>query len=253
MPRFDDNHVKLCGGTVVWEGVTRPEISQVGANAGKPKWTLKVVFPPHCPDIALFEQLAAQALQQSKWRGQLPAGGRMPVGTVQPGEFGDAFPGWRVISFKTSLRQPDVYDENGAPVDAMRLAQVVYGGQRVDVLGHCYEYDQAGNKGISAGLDAFAVIESAQAPRREFGSSVNTAAAFGPAGAGAAPSASYPAPGAPAAPAAPSAPPMAPPAQAHNFLPPVVSYRTPDGSTWTEAQLLQAGLPLAQLQALPRA
>ena len=158
MPKFDEQHVKLCGGFIVWDGVTQPEIVQQGAKAGGQKWTLKVVFPPNCPDLPLFDQLANQQLQQSKFRGQLPAGGRMPIGQVQPGEFGDHFPGWLVISFKTTLKTPDVYDENGAPIDPMQFNQVIYSGQKVDVLAHCYDYDAAGNRGIAAGLDAFAVI-----------------------------------------------------------------------------------------------
>lgn len=185
MPQFDENHVKLCGGYIVWDGVTQPEIVQQGQKAGSQKWTLKVVFPPQCPDLQLFDQLANKQLQQSKFRGQLPAGGRMPIGQVQPGEFGDHFPGWLVISFKTTLKTPDVYDENGAPIDPMQFNQVIYSGQKVDVLAHCYDYDAAGNRGIAAGLDAFAVIQSAQAPRLNIGGSgMNTAAAFGGGGGG---------------------------------------------------------------------
>lgn len=180
MPQFDEQHVKLCGGIIVWDGVTQPEIVQQGSKAGSQKWTLKVVFPPSCPDLPLFDQLANKKLMESKFRGQLPQGGRMPIGQVQPGEFGDHFPGWLVISFKTTLKLPDVYDENGAPIDPMQLNQLVYTGQKVDVLAHCYDYDAAGNRGVTAGLDAFAVIQSAQAPRLQIGGGgVNTASAFG--------------------------------------------------------------------------
>jgi hypothetical protein len=179
MPQFDDRHVKLEGGVMVWDGVTQPETIQQGAKAGGQKWSLKLVFPPHCPDLQLFDQLANRCLQESKFKGQLPAGGRMPIGQVQPGEFGDNFPGWSVISFKTTF-MPDIYDENGAPLDKMQLGNFMYTGQRIDVLAHCYDYDAAGNKGISAGLDAFAIIASANAPRLQIGTGgVNTAGAFG--------------------------------------------------------------------------
>lgn len=275
MPQFDDNHVKLCGGRVVWDGVTRPEIVQQGQQAGKQKYTLKVVFPPSCPDLAIYNQLANKSLMESKWRGQLPAGGRMPIGQVQPGEFQDMFPGWAVISFKTTLRAPDVYDENGRLLDPMAYSKLLFGNQQVDVLAHCYEYDAAGNKGISAGLDGFAIIASANAQPVQFGTGVNTAAAFG-GGAGMgqpAPNAApgwqsqqhtaAPGPGAPGATAGPV------PVQAHNFLPggtgapapgpgpapapvPAVKYQTPDGRAWTEAQLLASNWAPAQIQALPR-
>lgn len=179
MPQFDEKHVKLCGGTVVWDGITRPDTVTQGANAGKPKWSLKVVFEPTNPDLALYLQLADKCLKESKWRGQLPAGARMPVGQVQAHEFGGMFSGYAVISFKTTLRMPDVYDEHGAPIDPMQLGTLLYSGQRVDVLASCYDYDAAGNKGISASLAAFAIIASANAPRLEIGGGVNTAAAFG--------------------------------------------------------------------------
>ena len=222
MPQFDDKHVKLCGGVVVWDGVTQPEIAQAGAKAGQPKWTLKVVFPPTCPDLGLYDALARRCLQESKWRGQLPAGGRMPIGQVQPGEFGDMFPGWYVISFKTTLKAPDVYgiDPNGTATlqDAMQYGRMIYAGQQVDVLAHCYDYDAAGNKGVSAGIDALSYSLTSQAPRLAIGGGgVNTAGAFG--GAGAPQQAPVQQPyGAP--PAAPVQQPYGAPQQAHSYLPP---------------------------------
>ena len=179
MPQFDEKHVKICGGFIVWDGITQPEIVQQGAKAGSQKWTMKCVFEPSNPDLGLYDQLANKCLMESKWRGQLPQGGRMPIGQVGPDEFGGMFTGWSVISFKTTLKAPDVYDENGAPVDAMAFNQVIFTGQKVDVLAHCYDYDAAGNKGVSAGLDAFAVIQSAQAQRLQIGGGVKTADAFG--------------------------------------------------------------------------
>jgi len=179
MPQFDKKHIKICGGYVVWDGVTRPEIQGQGENAGKPKWSLKVVFDPNNPDIALFNQLTNQTLQESQFRGVLPQGGYMPIGVVKPGEFNDMFIGWSVISFKTTRCAPDVYDENGVLLDAMQYKPMIYGGQKVDVLAHCYEYNQK-SKGIAGGLDAFAIITSANAPRQNFGGEgVDTASAFG--------------------------------------------------------------------------
>lgn len=229
MPMFKDSHVKLCGGIIVWDGVTNPEPVAQGSQAGRLKYTLKAVFDPANMDVALFEQLAQKALRESKWRGQLPAGARMPVGVVQPAEFNGLYTGWKVISFKTVLKQPEVFDENGALIDVMRLSQVIYVGQKVDVLAHCYEYDAAGNRGISAGLDAFAVIESAQMPRQQLSSGTNVAEAFG----GGTPTASQP-------------PNAFPP-------PPAARYRTADGGIWGEFDLIQAGWSIEQIKLLPHA
>jgi len=178
MPQFDERHVKLEGGVVVWDGVTNPETQTNGANAGSPKWSLRAVFPPECADLQLFDQLAQATLAQSKWRGQLPADGKMPIRQTKPGEFKDMFPGWYVIAFKTQY-MPDVYDENGGRIDPMQLNQLLYTGQRVDVLAHCYPYDAAGNKGISAGLDAFGIIASANAQVLQLGNGPDMSSAFG--------------------------------------------------------------------------
>lgn len=237
MPRFDDKHVMITGCTVVWDGVTRPDTDP---QTGKVKYTLKVVVPTQSPDLAEFNTLALETLQASKFRGQLPAGGLMPIGQTKPGEFNNLFPGHAVISGKT-FYAPDVYDEAGTKLDPMQYAPSLYPGQRVDVLLHCYDYDKAGNRGVAAGLDGLRIVASAAAPKLDIGTGgVDTAAAFGaPAAVPGQPVPGAPVPGAPVpgAPAggqitgydpatgAPIYGPAAPapgtyPGQATNFLPP---------------------------------
>ncbi len=180
MPQFDDKHVKICGCFVVWDGITRPD---TGPDQ-KPKYSLKVVTPSNNPDIQLFNQLAGQALMESKWKGQLPAGARMPIGQAQPHEFNGLYNGFAVLNCN-SQRLPDVYDEQGQRLDPMQYGNLLYGGQQVDVLVHCYEYDKAGNKGIATGLDGFAILVSANAQRQNFGGAgIDTAGAFGGGGSG---------------------------------------------------------------------
>ena len=175
MPQFTENHVKICGCFVVWDGITRPDKNPDGT----PKYSLKVVCDPNSPDMGLFYALANKKLIESKWKGNLPPGARMPVGTAQPDEFNGMYNGWAVLNCNSN-RVPDVYSEEGAPLDPMQYGPMLYGGQRVDVLVHCYEYDKAGNKGVATGLDAFSIIASVNAPRQNFGGSgVNTAGAFG--------------------------------------------------------------------------
>lgn len=175
MPQHDQDHVKINGCFVVWDGITRPDQDQ----GGNPKYSLKVVVDPNNPDLALYSGLANQALQQSKFKGVLPAGGRMPIGTAQANEFNGMYTGWAVLNCNTK-RLPDVYDCNGARMDPMQYGPLIYGGQQVDVLVHCYEYDKAGNRGIASGLDAFELIVAANAPRQDFGSAgIDTSGAFG--------------------------------------------------------------------------
>ena len=173
MPKFSRNRVKLEGGTVLWDSVTQPEQTP----QGRQKYALKVAFPPNHPDVPLFNQLATEMLNASHWRGQLPAGARMPITTATAHELGGKFEGWSIINFKT-MRLPDVYDSNVEQIDSLQLPQVLYSGQKVDILGHTYLYDSAGNKGISAGLDAIKIHTDQNIPRQSFGGSVNTQEAF---------------------------------------------------------------------------
>jgi hypothetical protein len=132
MPIYQQNGktaVKLCGGTIVWEGVTQP-----GENAGgKTAWELGVVFPPSCPDLPLLDQIANACLAASEFRGTLPAGGNMPAKILGAGDFEGKFNGWTKVSFKTVLKAPDVY--NGAQLlEPMQYGAQLYTGQTVDVL-----------------------------------------------------------------------------------------------------------------------
>ena len=107
----------------------------------------------------------------------------MPVTQAQPGEYNNLLNGYMIFNAKTG-KLPDVYSETGQLLDIMQYGQLLYGGQQVDVLVHCYDYDNMGNKGIGIGLDGFAIIASAQAPRQSFGTGgINTANVFGGGGA----------------------------------------------------------------------
>ena len=208
MPQFDEKHVKLCGGTIVWDGITNPDTIEKGAKAGQPKWSLKVVFPPNCPDLPIYQALADRTLLESEFRGTLPHGGYMPLGIAGPQEFDGMFPGWTVISFKTTRSAPQVFDAHGAVLTPMQYGPTLYSGQKVDVLAHCYAYNQVA-KGVAAGMDGIELKVEENAPRLNIGGSgVNAAGAFGGAPAQGQPPAQqgYPAQG-------------QPPAQQHGFMP----------------------------------
>ena len=103
----------------------------------------------------------------------------MPIGQATQNEFDGLYNGFSVLNCNTQ-RLPTVYDENGAVLDPMQYGSLIYGGQQVDVLVHCYHYDKAGNKGIATGLDAFSIIVSANAQRQNFGGKgIDTSGAFG--------------------------------------------------------------------------
>jgi hypothetical protein len=181
--------------------LNRPEQDKNGA----PKYVLKIVVPPNSPDLAEFNQIAQETLQASKFNGVLPQGGRMPVGTAGPTEFGGMFPGWAVISAKTKF-MPAVHSEDNSILDPMQWAAQVFTGQKVNVLIDCYEYDAMGNKGIGTGLQGVQLLTSQGAQRLALGGGgADTTAAFG----GTAP-AVQPQPGPYAPPGVQPGPPVAP-------------------------------------------
>ena len=175
MSRFDQNHVVIKGCTVVWDGITRPDQNQDGT----PKYNVKVVIEPNNPALAEFYALSQETLQASKFAGVLPAGGRMPIGTAGPTEFNGLFPGFAVISAKTKFA-PKVHAEDVSILEPMQYAQMLYPGQKVDLLVHCYAYDAKGNQGVAAGLDGLQIHSSLNAPRLEIGTGgIDTSGAFG--------------------------------------------------------------------------
>ena len=241
MPQITEKHVKVCGGTIVWEQLVRPGMS----SGDKTQWELGVVFPPHCPDLPLLEALANKALLESPFRGTLPAGGIMPGKVLGADVYDGKFNGWTKVSFKTVLKVPDVYDANGALMDPMQYGSLFYPGQTVDILTSCYDYNNK-QKGIGAGLDAVEPIVAANAPVQHFGSAgVDTAFAFGggttaaqvnPGGV-VAQAATAPPPPPPAAAAAPlaSVPQMTPAANGTTYD----EYIT---AGWNDAQMIAAGV-----------
>ena len=226
MPMFDAKTLKIENATVVWDGITQPEPSE---SNGKLRYSLKVVVHPNNPDIGLMHQIANDCLLASEFKGVLPNGGLMPVGTAGPAEFGGMFPGFAVINASTYL-QPEVYDEHGKMLSPMEYGRMVYPGQQVTLLVSAYAYNNK-SKGVKASLEGVQIIASAQAPRLQIGGGGGMAAkAFGGAQAPAAPAYAQ-VPAAPAYAQAPAAPAYA---QAPKLVPVSPQAQgTPDPAQWT--------------------
>ena len=174
MPVFKDDRVKLCGGTVLWDGINKPEKNESGN-----KWLLKVAFPPNHPDMALLEQLATRKLGESVFKGVLPRGGTMPIAEMTAQEANGQFTGWKVFNCGSYRGVPDIYDENNIPMDIAQAGHLIFTGQKVDVLVHCY-VNNGTVKGVACGLDAFSIIASANAQRIQIGAaSYDSSQAFG--------------------------------------------------------------------------
>jgi len=212
MPRFNETSVVIHDCTIVWDGLNRPEQTKDGT----PKYVLKAVIAPNNPDLAEFNQIAQEKLQQSQFNGVLPQGGRMPVGLAGPQEFGGLFPGFGVISAKT-MYMPAVHAEDVSILDPMQWAGQIFPGQRVNLLVDCYEYNNAGNKGIGTGMQGVQILASAGAQRLALGGAgADTGAAFG-----GQPASVQPAAGPYAPPGTPPGPAVGPPMQQQPYVAPV--------------------------------
>ena len=256
MPQYDEDHVKVIGGIVTYEGITQPETVKFSDGSSGTKYEMSIGLERSNPDLALVEALQTRALLASKWKGQLPAGAHRAVKAAPP-SLVNAGLGHLTVIKAVTYYQPDVYDEHGARLEPMQYGPALYPGQRVDILISCKDYDNV-SKGIKAQLDGFQIIASANAPRLSIGGDGVAAGAF--AGGGGQPaqpqqaqqqqqqaqpqqSTDFMPPGPNAAPAGPGAP--AGPATA-----PEPKYNDGSGS-WTRAQLLGAGYSDAQIDALP--
>ncbi len=153
-PRF----VMLNGGTVIYENLA-------DTTNDNGKFVIRAAFPPGHPDVALMEQLGQSALQQSEFRGQMPAGGNWFSKVLGPEDYDGMFNGWTAIKFTSKFCQ--IYDENGGTIPNMQWAQSVFPGQKVNVVADAWTYNNV-QKGVGAGMDGVQVVASAGAQRLAF-------------------------------------------------------------------------------------
>ena len=236
MAFYDEKHV-MVEGIIVWDGVTQPETDTL---VGKPKHSIKLVIQPGSPDIAELQQIADNELRAGDFKGVLPNGGKMPLGTATAAEFSGLFPGYTVINAGTYNGAPQVFDLNGQQLQAMQYGPQLYPGARVKLLVHAYTYNNK-SKGVALGLDGLQIVD-ATLPRLQIGGGIDAAKAFG--GGGAAPT---PAP-TPAPAPAPAAAPAAAPTPNTGFLNPEPRYEV-GGQVYTKAQLLASGWNEEQIAA----
>ena len=185
MPQIDDTHLVIKDCLVVYDGINRPDEPNSNGNIRR---KLKVVINPNNPDLPLLDQLATAELQRSEFKGILPNGGTMPIGTAGPNEFNGQYTGWAVVNCST-FKMPDVYDEAMTVpndpsklqmlTDPLQYSQKVYAGQIVDVMVNCSAFNNV-SKGVAARMDGFMIRTGQNAPRQNFGGGgADTSSAFG--------------------------------------------------------------------------
>ena len=124
-------------------------------NGGDPKYSLVAIFKKGT-DLSVLQQAAREAAL-ARWPKGLPRGFKKPFhdGDAEASpEWGDCFKGSIYIRMSSKYQPPVV---NAAKQD-IKDPNAVYGGQTCVAICHVYAYDQAGNQGISFGLDAVQVV-----------------------------------------------------------------------------------------------
>ena len=124
-------------------------------NGGEPKYSLLAIFKKGT-DLSVLQQAAREAAL-AHWPKGLPRGFKKPFhdGDVDADpEWGDCFKGSIYVRMSSKYQPPVV----NAAKQEIKDPNAVYGGQTCVAICHVYAYDQAGNQGISFGLDAVQVV-----------------------------------------------------------------------------------------------
>ena len=219
MAKVGEHNVISGRAIVIWDGINKPETK----DNGKIVHSLKVAMLPSDPSFNEIDVVAKFALAaHPKLKGVIPPGGYNWHMATDPAKFDGVLAGYKAFNCKTTRGfPPEVFDANNVKLDPMQYGPMLYPGAIVNVLVHCYAYDEV-SKGVACGLDGIRIMDIT-APRLNVESGgIDTAAAFG---------------GALAAVALPVAHQMTPTAPG--------AYDACIAAGWTDALLIQHGHMLA--------
>jgi len=124
---------------------------QADGTMGKAKFSVKAAFPPNTELSAMKKEAEAAAME--KWAGKPPKTLRSPFRLNE--ELDNPTPGigddWIIMTFSANEdRRPGLVDAN---LNDIIDETEVYSGAWYRAQVRCYAYDQAGNKGVSFGLE----------------------------------------------------------------------------------------------------
>jgi len=165
MAWHDADHVITCDGIVIWEAVTKPDVSDKDQSL---TWNLRIAVNPNAPEVGELRQLHEKALRESKKPNvNLQRPGNNPIGQIDAPKFPEIDPSWLVFSAGTKQGAPTVMSADGHELQPMTYGPQLYNGTIVRLLVHAYAYDNV-QKGVNFGLDGVQIINS-QAPRLSIG------------------------------------------------------------------------------------
>ncbi len=165
MAWHDQDHVITCDGIIIWEAVTKPDVSDKDQSLS---WNLRVAVDPNAPEVAELRQLRDKALRESKKPNVNPGNpGNDPIMSIDAAKFPEIPSNWLAFSAGTKQGAPTVCNAAGLDLQPMTYGPQLYNGAIVRLLVHAYAYDNK-QRGINYGLDGVQIINS-QAPRLSIG------------------------------------------------------------------------------------
>lgn len=137
--------------TLCFPAVFEPRASVEGQE---PKYSVVAVFPKDT-DLSALKRIARDAAT-AKWPNGFPKNMRNPFldGDDANPEWGEVFKNAVYVRFSSKYKPPVCDGSRREIVDP----ESVYGGQTCVAIVHAFAYSNAGNNGVSLGLDALQVV-----------------------------------------------------------------------------------------------
>jgi hypothetical protein len=159
MPFTDEKHVITGRVVVVWDGITKPEEKTNEAGNVGYSHNIRVAIANDSPGLEEVRTLMQNALNESKWKGKLPAGGGDGFMDADAEKLGEELEGYTCFTAATRRGCPPIVDKHGKELNAMQSGRSFYPGAIVSLLVHAYDYDNK-QKGIAFGLDGIQVLDT---------------------------------------------------------------------------------------------
>ena len=149
---MQNDRIKTPAFTIVFPAIFTPRAS---AEGQEPKYSCIAVFPKS-EDLTALKHLIKDAAD-ARWNGKYPKNLRNPMmdgdSDAKP-EWGDVFKNAVYVRLSSKFKPPVCNAARRELTDP----ESVYGGQKCVAIIHAYAYSNAGNNGVSLGLDALQVV-----------------------------------------------------------------------------------------------
>ena len=148
---------------ILWDSVSRPEVSDTGVM----KYKLNLVLPFGSPDTELIKKLERDQDIVAPWKGRVGHDTKRAITLLGEDKFDGEFRGCYTIR-PSSIRMPQVYNDLGQRLDVIDYSPLLFQGQTVDVAIHCWHFSNR-SSGVATGLDGIKIRTKDNSVPRSFG------------------------------------------------------------------------------------